>query len=182
METISSLKPNVSREDAVLEFQRKGVTAQVRSRFRGPLRSVALVHIPFRLFRVHISNHGTHDLRWFALDAVTGTFDPYMFDAELVPESLVHVTTRNHPKVAMPREEAERLLTEKVRRLVFASGFFRIRDFSIQAQAVPLEFHVPYWIGFFGSGPVARFAVIDAVRRCFEGPKVRSFFYDWLRQ
>ena len=182
METISSLRPNVSCEDAVLQFQRPGVAAQVRSLFRGPLRSVALVHIPFRLFRIEISNRGTRELRWLALDAVTGSFDPYSFEAEIAPGSLVCVATRNHPMATMSCEEAERVVIEKVRRLVFGSGFFRIRDLSIHTQAVPLDFHVPYWVGFFGSGQAARFAVIDAVRRCFEGPKVRSFFYEWLRQ
>ena len=182
METISSLKPNVSCEDAVLQFLRQGVAARVRSVFRGPLRSVALVHIPFRLFRIEISNRGRRELRWLALDAVAGTFDPYAFDGEISPNSLVHVATRNCPPATVPSEETQRLITEKVRRLVFGSGFFRIRDLSIHARAVPLDFHVPYWVGFFGSGQAARFAVIDAVRRCFEGPKVRSFFYDWLRQ
>src|SRR5207253_6068746 len=57
------------------------------------------------------------------------------------------------------------------RSMIFQKGFFRIRDLRICAEPVPLDLHVPYWIGFYDAGKSVRLRVLDAVRRRFEGAK-----------
>jgi hypothetical protein len=49
----------------------------------------------------------------------------------------------------------------ELRRLVFSSGFFRIKNLRISVQAVPEEIHVPYWAGYRGTGPRVHVAVMD---------------------
>jgi len=181
METIISLKPNMTEGDAVAQFEGRGVAAWARALRQGPLRSIALVHIPFRLFVVEISNYGRHQRRWLAQDAVTGKFDPYLFQGELPAEDLLCVPTRNRAPAALSWDESQQLLTDKVRRSVFGSGFFRVRDLEIHAKATLPEFHVPYWVGFSGLRDTPHVAVIDAVRRNFEGSRVCGFVCDWLR-
>jgi hypothetical protein len=47
-------------------------------------------------------------------------------------------------------------------------------------ERVPLDLHVPYWIGLYGTTAVRRLRVLDAVRRRFEGGKARALFEAWL--
>jgi hypothetical protein len=64
--------------------------------------------------------------------------------------------------------------------LLFTTGFFRLRNLQIAAEAVAGEIYVPYWVGFRGRGLRARLAVIDAVRRKPEGAQVRQLLQAWL--
>jgi hypothetical protein len=90
------------------------------------------------------------------------------------------VSTRNRPAVALGEERSRELLVERVRRLVFRGGFFRIRGLRIQAEPLDLDLHVPYWVGLSGFGERAHLTIIDGVRRRVEGGKVRAFFREWL--
>lgn len=179
MQTIRSLNPNVSREQAIQLFEARGLTRHLRSLRRGRLRSVALVHVPFRLFAVEIANRGTVDLAWLAQDAATGSFDPYKFDGPIDDQTSL-ITTRNYISLSFSCDEVMEKLKNKVRRTVFGRGFFRVRQLEIKAKLLLPEFYVPYWVGFSGSGSSANLAVIDAVRGVFEGAKVRRFLYEWL--
>lgn len=183
METILSLRPNVTREDAVRQFQGHGVSGRVRSLINGPLQSLAETYVPFHLFRVEVRN-GEHPAQvlWLAVDAVTGALDPYSFDVELPQDQMVRVRTRNRTQPRLSVEQARALVLDKARRIVFGNGFFRLRSLNLQADIVPVEFHVPYWIGFFGRDGNAGLVVMDAVRRRIEGAKGRAFFRDWLRE
>src|ERR1051326_7884830 len=163
MQTIRSLNPNVSREQAIRLFEGRGLTKQLRLLRRGPLRSVALVHVPFRLFAVEIANRGTVDLTWLAQDAVKGNFDPYKFDGP-IDGRMSLVTTRNCILPSLSCDEVMERLKNKVRRTVFGSGFFRVRQLEIRAKLELAEFYVPYWVGFSGSSSNANLTVIDAVR------------------
>jgi hypothetical protein len=53
-------------------------------------------------------------------------------------------------------------------------------NLAITATPLAEELFVPYWLGFRGSDRNARVAVIDAVRRKFEGAKVRRLVENWL--
>jgi hypothetical protein len=53
-------------------------------------------------------------------------------------------------------------------------------NLAISATPLEEELFVPYWLGFRGSDGNARVAVIDAVRRKFEGAKVRRLVEHWL--
>ena len=178
MSIIRSLRPNLSREQALARLRPAGFLG--RWLCRGPLRSVAEVYIPFRLYQVEIKNAGKCDLRLLALDSVQGTLDLYGFDHVPEAHEFIEVETRNQPQPDVDAHRACELVVEKVHRLLFLTGFFRIRDLAVVVKPLHFEFHVPYWVGFFGSGEHAQLAVLDAVRCSREGAKVRSLLQDWL--
>jgi hypothetical protein len=180
MARIRSLKPNVTREEAAEQFSAAGPVGLLRQAAFGPLRSVADFYIPFRLFQVEILNGGKRDRRIFGLDAVNGSLDIYHFDQLPSPDELIYIETRNCPQTLLDDTQAKELATAKVQRMLFTTGFFRIRDLHISTEPVPGEIYVPYWVGFRGRGVRARFAVIDAVRRRLEGAKVRHLLQNWL--
>ena len=43
---------------------------------------------------------------------------------------------------------AEAMLRQKVLRVIFQQGFFKVRDLNLKLTAEPIELHVPYWLGF----------------------------------
>jgi hypothetical protein len=67
-----------------------------------------------------------------------------------------------------------------VQRVLFTTGFFRMRKLQISAEALPGEICVPYWVGFRGRGRLARLSVLDAVRRSVEGARVKFLLENWL--
>jgi hypothetical protein len=173
---IRCLRPNVTKEEAIAALQgRAGL-------MRGQLRQVADAYLPFRLYEVEVVNRGTSKTSLFAADAVSGVLDLYEFDAAPGESELVTVRTRNCPLARLEGPRALELLENKVRRAIFQTGFFRVRGLSIHARPLALEFHVPYWLGFFGRAERATLQVMDAVRRRFEGAKARAVFHDWLTE
>jgi hypothetical protein len=174
--SILALRPRLTREQAVARL-RGGV---LRRAVRSPLRSVADVYVPFQLYRVEVHNRARSWTSWFALDAVTGSLDPYQFERPPQGADLVRVETRNRPAPALPDTEVARLLRDKLRRVVFQAGFFRVRDLHIELERAALDLHVPYWLGFYGAGDAARLRVLDGVRRRVEGGKARALFEAWL--
>ena len=89
----------------------------------------------------------------------------------------------DHPDLVssfLENGRAAELLIAKLRRVLYSRGFFRMRDLSITAQPIKEELFIPYWLGFRGSDGHARVAVIDAVRRRFEGAKVRRLVEHWI--
>lgn len=180
MNTIRSLRPNVTREEAIAALRRGGIAGVPRRLGRGPLRSIADVYVPFRLYRVEVLNGGRHAAQWLALDAVRGSLDLYGFNCPPDPAEMVELQTRNSLELALDEARSREILAEKVRRQIFLSGFFRIRDLSIRPEQVPLELYIPYWVGFYGRGARAHVSVMDAVRRRFEGAKARELLQGWL--
>ncbi len=180
MVRIRSLKPNVSREQAILQFSSHGIPRVFRNAAFGRLRSVAELYLPFRLFQVQIVNRGARQEQLVALDSVTGTLDPFQFDHVPTDAEVISLDTRNCPRAQMEDAVIKELLIAKLRRLLYSRGFFRMRDLEITASVVPCDLHIPYWLGFRGSDRQARVAVIDAVRRRFEGAKVRRLVETWL--
>jgi hypothetical protein len=180
MPQILTLKPNVTREEAIRQFSPRGLLGAVRDTTLGPLRSVAQFYIPFQLFRVRVRNGGEQKELVFGLDAVSGALDLYRFEQVPGPEEVASLETRNCPQALLHDTQAEQLVTSGVQRLLFAAGFFRIRELQISAEPVPGKTHIPYWVGFRGRGAHARLVVIDAVRRRPEGVKVRRLLQDWL--
>ncbi len=78
------------------------------------------------------------------------------------------------------KPKRKKLSSRKVQRLLFSTGFFRIRNLTILPEPVAGEIYVPYWVGFRGRGVRASFSVMDAVRRKMEGAKVRHLLQAWL--
>jgi hypothetical protein len=181
MARIYSLKPNVAREEAIGHFSPGGPWELLRAVASGPLRSLADFYIPFQLFQVEILNGGKREQRIFGLDAVNGNLDLYHFEQPPGPDDLVCVETRNCPPALLDGARARDLIIAKVQRLLFSSGFFRLRDLHISAEPLRREIYVPYWVGFRGRQNAARLVVMDAVRRRMEGAKVRQILESWLR-
>ena len=95
-------------------------------------------------------------------------------------KSVVYIETPNHSEPLLDEAEATKIVIAKVHRLLFSTGFFRVRNLRISAKPVAGEIYVPYWVGFRGRGVRARFVVMDAVRRKMEGAKVRHLLQAWL--
>jgi hypothetical protein len=171
---IRCLRANVTQAEALAALEsRAGL-------LRGRLRQVAAAYLPFRLYHVEVINRGSTKLALYAADAVTGALDLYEFSAAPADAELVTVTTRNAPSTRIEEPLALQLLESKVRRAIFQTGFFGVRDLQIRSRPANCEFHVPYWLGFFGNGERATLQAMDAVRRRFEGAKARAVFSDWL--
>lgn len=176
---IRSLAPHVTQSEAITAF--RGCAAGVWRALAGTeLRSVAQAYLPFRLYEVEIANRGQSSTAWFAADAVNGTLDLYEFDRVPSEAELVGVETANCPSPQLAEQRSIELLESKIQRAVFQAGFFRVRNLQVRARRLPVDLHVPYWLGFFGNGPRARLRVMDAVRRRMEGAKARALFEDWL--
>lgn len=150
-----------------------------RTAIFGQLRSVADFYIPFRIFQLEIHNRGRIDRRFLAVDSVTGMLSPYSFPKLPADEELVFAETRNLASTLLSEQHAREIAITKMQRLLFISGFFRVRELKISAELM-CEVHVPYWIGFRGNTEQARFTVMDAVRRRIEGAKLRQIIRNWL--
>ena len=170
---IRALRANVTQEEALAALESRG------GLLRGRLRQIASAYLPFRLYHVEILNRGTTNAALYGADAVSGQLDLYEFAA--APADLITLTTRNAPVARIAEPLALELLENKVRRAIFQTGFFGVRGLQIRARPLGLEFHVPYWLGFFGNRERATLQAMDAVRRSFEGAKARAIFSDWLQ-
>jgi hypothetical protein len=177
--TILTLKPNVTREEALRKFS-SGASARFWKMRVGALQRIADAYVPYWGYRVQYDMTGAVQTRFLALDAVSGSLDLFEFPVLPKEERLLSVQTRNHLPAALTAERAEELLREKALRLVFQQGFFKLRGGKIDVQRQEAEFHVPYWLGFYGDAGNARCRVMDAVRRRVEGAKASAFFEEWL--
>ncbi len=65
-------------------------------------------------------------------------------------------------------------------RLLFQSGFFKVRAPRVSVETVGVSFGIPYWLGFYGEDGSLRCRVLDAVRRRMEGEKATVLFEQWL--
>jgi hypothetical protein len=174
---IRVLKPNVTREEALRAFSSAGASAlywRIRS---GPLRRMAEVYVPYFLFSVKCTAMPPH---LFAIDAVDGSLDLFEFPHVPGNGELVTRTSRNLLGAALTEKRAPTLLRDKVLRVMFQQGLFRLRDPRIEITRVPCELHLPYWLGFYERNGSIHCRVMDAIRRRMEGAKASAFFEQWL--
>lgn len=173
------LKSQLTQSDALAAFRRRDA-GWVR-RVRQPrLRSIARVYVPYYLFQVRIADGRRRQTGLFALDGVSGTLDPYSFKEDLHDIALEPVQSRNRLTATLAVETAWPMLVDKLQRVVFQTGFFRLRNPRFSAVHDPRVLQFPYWVGFYADGPFARLDVLDAVRQRFEGAKARALFETWL--
>lgn len=177
--TIQALKPNVSQSDALGKFSTFGPAALLRMLRLGPLQRVAQVFVPFYLYRVDYDLGREHQARLFAIDAVEGSLDLFEFPAPPKPDELVQLETRNALPANLGDDAAQDLLREKVLRVIFQQGFFKLRDANLTTNRTPLELHFAYWLAFYGKNTV-RCRVLDATRGKIEGAKASALFESWL--
>jgi hypothetical protein len=177
---IRTLKPNVTQEEATRTFSAPGLSALYWRMRSGPLQKIAGAYVPFRLYRVRYELGRTPHTRLFALDAVDGSLDLFEFPRIPDERELQSIDGRNHLTPTLSEERAVELLREKVLRIVFQQGFFKLRRLRLDITRERCEIYLPYWLGFYGGGETARCRVIDAVRRRIEGAKASAFFEHWL--
>jgi hypothetical protein len=197
--SIRALRSAVTREEAIRAFS-GGLAGHARRLRLGPLRSIADVYVPFRLYRISIGRaaaSGVENAARFdssatrradgiehaviGVDAVTGTLDLYRFERTPEADQVVGLCTRNGIDAALPVAALHEIALTRVRRMVYGRrGFLVAGRMHIDVEPVDAEVHVPYWAGFFGGGEAARIVVMDAVRRQIEGPKVRRLIGRWL--
>ena len=147
---------------------------------KGGLQAVADVYVPFRFFRVQIAGVRASLTHIYAIDAVDGSLDPYEFGALPDVQSLAQVNTRNCVPASLIEEQSKSLLREKVLRMIFQRGFFKVGVPELELESLATEFYLPYWLGFYGRKDRVGFRIIDAVRRRVEGAKARAFFEAWF--
>jgi hypothetical protein len=178
--SIRSLRPNVTREEAIRTFSAPGAASLFWRLRVGRLQRIADAYIPFHLYRVQYQLGGAQQSHFFALDSVDGSLDLFEFASPPGDSETVSVSSRNHPAASLPESRAAELLREKVLRLIFQQGFFKVRKTHLQIQRLPLEIHLPYWLAFYGSPDNLRCRVLDAVRRRIEGARASALFEQWL--
>ena len=128
MARIQSLRANVTRDEALQQFKANSLTGLWRQLRLGPLRSVADVYVPFRLFAMDIRNGARKEKRLLAVDAVGGTLDTYGFDMIPGKEAFVERETRNRLPAKLDETGLREVAIERTRRQLYSQGFFRIRD------------------------------------------------------
>ena len=180
MPTLQVLRPNVTREEASEQFSR-GLPGWLRRATQGPLRLLADVYVPFYLFRIEITNGRRTEARVMGIDAIVGSLDPYEFD-DSDSAQLTLIDSSNFLPPRLPENQAAQQCVEKVRRILFNRGFFRMQHPSVAASYACKIWWVPYWVAFYGKDSALSLSVIDAVRRRFEGAKVRALLKDWLQE
>lgn len=177
---IRSLRPNVTREEAIRVFTSPGPASWYWKLRSGSLQQIADAYIPFRVYRVGYSMGGGRHTHVFALDAVDGSLDLFEFATAPGEAETVSVSTRNHPASALSEARSEELLRDKVLRVIFQQGFFKVRKIKLETEKLPGEIHLPYWLGFYGTSEDVRCRVLDAVRRRIEGARASALFEQWL--
>jgi hypothetical protein len=179
-ETIRSLKPNVSREEALRHFTR-GARGAAASLVKGRAHSIAELYLPYRLFEVAVANGNRTQKRIFALDSVEGVLDLFEFREVPGAPDVLTIRTRNALPCLLAEDRARAQLIDKVRRVIFSQGFARLRDFKLEALAISGLLYMPYWICFRGDDDALRFEVLDAIQYRAEGAKLRKLVENWLR-
>jgi len=175
---LQTLKPNVTQQEALRTFSGGFSTLYWRLR-SGPLRRIADVYVPYWLYRVQYNMGRAAHSTLFAIDAVNGSLDLFTFPRIPDAADLVSVYTRNRVAPSLQQPGAEALLRQKVLRVIFQQGFFKVRDLNLEIAPQPLDLHVPYWLGFYGHA-AAHCRVLNAVRRRMEGAKASALFESWL--
>lgn len=159
------------------EEARKLFKSRMRRFKLGQFRFDTGFFIPYYLFQVEILNGNKLTSQLLAIDATTGELDLYSF--EQIPTEFAEIETTQIGETVLSEKQAFALLKEKVRRMVYLQGFFKIRDLSITGKFMRL-IYLPYWVGFFTRDNQLALEVIDAVRGRFEGAKVHDLVQAWF--
>jgi|SRR5713101_2225236 len=173
---ICSLCRKMEHEAALRKLSPSGV----RRWWIGKLRGIAEIYLPYRLYKVILQDRGRETISYYAIDAITGTLDPYEFATLPESEAWSEVETGNVHPAKLHESQTRQRLTEKIQRRMYSQGFFRLRNPRIIAELIKPEFYIPYWMGFYGDERNVSVSVIDAVRQTVEGSKARQIVKMWL--
>ena len=179
LSSIHAFKSKVAQSDALQKFSAAGPVSLLRNLRLGPLQRIAQVYVPFYLYRVDYDLGREHQSRLFAIDAVQGILDLFEFSAPPNQADIVQIETRNALPASLSEESGQELLREKVLRVIFQQGFFKLRDANLTIERLPRELHFAYWLALYGKNTV-RCRVLDATRNRIEGEKAAALFESWL--
>ncbi|MGH9937693.1 MAG: hypothetical protein ACREAM_15710 [Blastocatellia bacterium] len=171
---ITSIKPNVTREQAVAKF--RGRFSQLRY---GRLRIAADFYVPYRFFQM--SWNDRQGKTFLAADAVTGKLDLIEFNQLPADGERAPVDTRMIAEERLSEEEAYRLVRERMMRFVFMKGFFKLSRVNVEIE-LAASLHIPYWVGVYERQGSARLEIINALQGRFEGAKLREIVAEWFEQ
>ncbi len=160
MAQVQTLKPNVTREEAICHFT-NGVLNSAVEMIRGPVRSLAEFYIPYRLFQVRIRSGGREQTQTFAMDAVRGVLDLFQLPALTADDQFLTIQTRNVLPAGLDAKQAEERLIAKVRRMIFTRGFFRVRDLNIEVTPLSGEIWSGGGLAALGRRDIDRFLSPD---------------------
>lgn len=177
---ICSLQRTMDYHAALRKLSTAEGLGAVRRWFTGDLRAIADIHIPYRLYRVMLDDRRIQSVRYCAVDAAIGTLDPYEFATAPEESAWTEVNSRNFHPIQLSESETKKIAVEKVRRLLYSCGFFRLANPGITAELIKSEFYIPYWAGFYGGSKNMSIRVLNAVQQTIEGSKFRHLLQIWL--
>lgn len=180
--TFRSLQRRMGRDLAWRRLKPSGPAGLLLGWFLGPVNGIAEIYLPYRMYKVVVTDSRVKSTHCIAVDAAAGTLDPYEFPALPEPAAWEDVTSSNVHPAALEESQTRRIAVERTRRLFFSRGFFRLQSPQITAEWLGPEFYIPYWTGFYGDKHNVRIKVLDAVRQTVEGGKVRQLITRWLLQ
>jgi hypothetical protein len=172
---ITSVKPNITRDQAVGNF--RGRFNELR---HGRLRIAVDFYVPYRFFQMTWDNGRRKSDTILAADAVTGNFDLVEFNQLPGAVERMTVDTRMTVEERVSEEEAYRLVRERMTRLVFMKGFFKLSRVSVEIN-LAASLHLPYWVGVYERHGRAHLEIINALQGRFEGAKLREIVAEWFQ-
>ena len=172
---ITSIKPNVSRAQAVAKFH--GRFNELR---HGRLRIVTDFYIPYRVFRLARDDRRSSTDTFIAADAVTGKLDLIQLDRLPEEGACMAVDTAMVAEDRVDEEEAYRLVRESMMRSIFMKGFYRLSRVNLEIELASSA-HLLYWVGVYERNEHAHFEIINALRGRFEGGKLREMVAEWFQ-
>ncbi|MEP7340480.1 MAG: hypothetical protein ABI977_22300 [Acidobacteriota bacterium] len=137
--------------------------------------------LPCWLFKVTVQNAGMQQDQYLAIDAMTGELDLRQLDQPPGEEEYDEVESDQFGATRLDEAEALAILQERVRRMVYQQGFFRLADLSITGKLVD-RFYILYHVAFYVRKNRARLEVIDSLRGQFEGAKLRDLIENWASE
>ena len=168
---ILSIKASVTRLQAA-----KMLGGRLSELRHGKLRGVLDFYIPYAFFKVSSANRAS---RLLAIDGVTGQLDLYEFDWAPTAEARQHLESCRLVEARLNVTAVRERLEERLMRMVFLQGFFRLNRLELEAEFVE-EVGLPYWVGVYERGGEVGIEVIDALRGRLEGAKVREMVTEWF--
>jgi hypothetical protein len=137
--------------------------------------------LPHYLFKVVVRNGGLRQEQYLAIDAMTGELDLRKFDQPPNHEQYDEDESNQAGAFDLNEAEAFAILKERVRRMVYQQGFFRIAELEISGKLVD-RFYVCYQVAFYVRNNRAKLEVLDTVRGQLEGAKLRDVVEGWFRE
>ncbi len=172
---ITAVKPDITREQAIARF--RGVFSQLR---HGQLRIAADFYIPYRFFQITWGQGRRATDTILAADAVTGKFDLIEFNQLPEEGDRMSVDTVLFAEERVNEEDAFKLVRERMMRLVFMKGFFKLHRVNLEIN-LAASLHLPYWVGVYDRQGRAHLEIINALQGGFEGAKLREIVAEWFQ-